>query len=32
MLIMVIMAAKDNNLNPIIEQRQRKLLIVAVVK
>lgn len=27
---MVIMAAKDNNLNPIVEQRQRKLLIVAV--
>lgn len=29
---MVIMAAKGNNLNPIVEQRQRKLLIVAVVK
>lgn len=29
---MVIMAAKDNNLNPIVEQRQGKLLIVAVVK
>lgn len=27
---MVITVAKDNNLNPIVEQRQRKLLIVAV--